>query len=114
MAQSDYDSPSEVFGTGYSSDGTSITFTIGTGGTLPQITSAQANATTGDFRAVLYGLNNGLYTKFNEIPLADRPTQMTSARRTSEVNNVIVRGFTKSFNMDGESLTVVPEPTPAP
>lgn len=114
MAQSDYDSPSEVFGTGYSSDGTSITFTIGTGGTLPNITSAQANATTGDFRAVLYGLNNGLHTKFNEIPLADRPTQMTSARSTSEVNNVIVRGFTKSFNMDGESLTVIPEPTPAP
>ena len=112
MAQSDYDSPSEVFGTGYSSDGTSITLTIGTGGLLPHLTAAEANALTGDFRSVLYGLNNGLFTKFNEIPQADRPTQMTSTRNTSEVNSVIVRGFNSTFNMDGDSLTVVSEPAP--
>lgn len=112
MAQSDYDSPSEVFGTGYSSDGTSITLTIGTGGLLPHLTAAEANASTGDFRSVLYGLNNGLFTKFTAIPQLDRPTQMTSTRSTSEVNNVIVRGFNSTFNMDGDSLTVVSEPAP--
>jgi hypothetical protein len=112
MAQSDYDSPSEVFGTGYSSDGTSITLTIGTGGLLPNLTAASANASTGDFRDVLYGLQNGLFLKFNEIPQLDRPTQMTSARSTSEVNSVIVRGFSSTFNMDGDSLTVIEEPAP--
>jgi hypothetical protein len=112
MAQSDYDSPSEVFGTGYSSDGTSITLTIGTGGLLPHLTAAEANALTGDFRSVLYGLNNGLFTKFNAIPVLDRPTQMTSTRSTSEVNSTIVRGFSSTFNMDGDSLTVVSEPAP--
>ena len=110
MAYSDYDTPSEVFGTGYSSDGTSITLTIGTGGLLPNLTAAEADASTGDFRSVLYGLSNGLFLKFNQIPQADQPTQMSSSRSRSESNGVLVSRFSAAFNMNGDSLTVQPEP----
>tara|TARA_R110002167_G_scaffold136225_1_gene322869 strand:- start:1393 stop:1737 length:345 start_codon:yes stop_codon:yes gene_type:complete len=114
MAYSDYNTPSEFFGSGYSSDGTSITFTIGTGGTLPNLTSADADALTGDFRSVVYELNSGTFGKYDEIVREDKPTQMSLSRSRSESSGVLKSKFNYSFNMGGDKLSVLPEPPLVP
>ena len=114
MAYNDYDTPSEFFGSGYSSDGTSITFTIGTGGALPNLTSAQADALTGDFRSVVYELNSGTFENYDEIVNEDKPIQMSLSRTRSESSGVLKSKFNYSFNMDGDKLSVLPEPPLVP
>ena len=111
MAYTDNDSPSEVFGTGYSSDGSSITFTIGSTGLLTNLTSAEANATTGDYRHVIYELLNFFFTEFNAVPTADTPTQMSITRSRTESGGVLRTRINASFNMEASSLSVLDEPT---
>jgi hypothetical protein len=109
MAYIDYDTPSEVFGAGYSSDGTSITFTIGAGNLLVDITAAEADPLTGDYRKVLYGIFNNLFGKYDAIPAASRPVEMALTRSTTEVNSVLTRNYSARFNLDG-TFEVAPEP----
>lgn len=111
MAYTDNDSPSEVFGSGYSSDGSSITFTIGSGGALPNLSSAEANTSSGDYRHVVYELINFFFDEFNAVPAADRPTQMSITRTRSETAGVLRTRLNASFNMNAGSISVLDEPT---
>jgi len=111
MAYTDNDSPSEVFGSGYSSDGSSITFSIGSGGALPNLSSAEANATTGDYRHVAYELINFFFDEFDAIPTADLPTQMSITRTRSETAGVLKTRINASFNMNAGTISVLDEPT---
>ena len=85
--------------------------TIGTGGLLPEVSSAEANATTGDFRKLMYGTIEGLYSSYNAVPTADRASQMTINRSTSE--DVQTGGFTRTysiqFKLDSNGFEVAPE-----
>ena len=110
MAYTDNDSPTEVFGTGYSSDGSSISLTIGSSSLLPEISSAEANATTGDYRKVLYGLIEGVFQKYTDIPSPDLPTKMELKRGTSEnLAGELTRTYTLKFVLDSTGFEVTAE-----
>ena len=77
----------------------------------PSITDAEADAVTGDSRRILFGLLQDMYTRFNAIDAADRPTKMTFLRSTS-VNDVTQQGtvtFTLRFTTDDVVTEVADE-----
>jgi len=111
MAYSDYDTPGEVLTSGYTATGTEITMTIGTGGLLPEVSSAEADAATGDFRKLMYGTIEGLYSNYAAVPQGDRASKMTINRSTSE--DTQTGGFTRTYNiqfkLDATGFEVAPE-----
>lgn len=110
MAYTDNDTPEEVFGVGYSSDGSSISLTIESSGLLPEISSAEANASTGDYRKVLYGLVEGIFQKYTDIPQTDLPTKMELKRGTTEnLAGEIARTYTFKFILDSTGFEVSAE-----
>ena len=111
MAYSDYDTPGEVLTSGYTATANDITMTIGTGGLLSEISSAEANATTGDFRKLMYGTMEGFFSSYNAIPQADRPSKMVINRVTSEnaQTGVFTRTYNISFQLDSTGFEVAPE-----
>jgi hypothetical protein len=50
---------------------------------LQEVTDVEGHATTGDYRAVIHGLMELLFNKYNNTPTADRPTGVTVAKSTS-------------------------------
>jgi len=99
------DTPSVLFGDNYAFSAPSITISNVDN---PSVTDAEANATTGDFRRILFGLLQDMYARFNAIDAADRPTKMTFLRSTS-VNDVTQQGtvtFTIRFTT-GDVVTEV-------
>ena len=111
MAYSDYDTPGEVLVSGYTATATDIEMTIGTGGLLPDVSSAEANATTGDFRKLMYGIIEGLYSRYDSIPRADKPTKMVIRRNTTEdvASGSFTRNYTLQFQLDSEGFEVAAE-----
>jgi len=111
MAYSDYDTPGEVLTSGYTATGTEITMTIGTGGLLPEVSSAEADAATGDFRKLMYGILEGLYSSYNAVPTADKPSQMLLSRSTSEnsTTGLFTRNYNIQFKLDATGFEVAPE-----
>jgi hypothetical protein len=80
----------------------------------PSVTDAEAHATTGDSRRILFGLLQDMYTRFNAIAAADRPTKMQFLRSTS-VNDVTQQStvtFTIRFTTDDVVTEVADEPKP--
>ena len=59
------------------------THTIKALGTLQELTDAEANASTGDWRKIVFALMELLYSKFNNTPTADRPANVTVAKSVS-------------------------------
>jgi len=55
-------------------------------GALDEVTDTEANATTGDWRKVLFGIMEMIYWKFTGTATADRPTKATITR-TQKLNN---------------------------
>ena len=99
------DIPSGLFGDNYAFSAPSITISNVDN---PNVTDAEADATTGDSRRILFGLLQDMYARFNAIDAADRPTKMTFLRSTS-VNDVTQQGtvtFTIRFTT-GDVVTEV-------
>lgn len=99
------DVPSGLFGDNYSFSAPSITISNVDN---PSVTDAEADATTGDSRRILFGLLQDMYTRFNAIDAADRPGKMQFLRSTS-VNDVTQLGtvtFTIRFTT-GDVVTEV-------
>ena len=99
------DVPSGLFGDNYAFSTPNITISNADN---PSVTDAEANATTGDSRRILFGLLQDMYTRFNTIDAADRPTKMTFLRSTS-VNDITQQGtvtFTIRFTT-GDVVTEV-------
>jgi len=111
MAYTDYDTPGEVLTSGYSATSSDITMTIGSGSLLPDISSDEANATTGDFRKLMYGLIEGLYSKYNEVPTDDKPSKMILNRSTGENSSTgeFVRTYSIQFTLDATGFEVASE-----
>jgi hypothetical protein len=77
---------------------------------LPALTTAKANATTGDIRDVVYAMNDQIFLKFRDTVVADRPTKMLirqSSFASSEADQV-TRTYSSEFILQGE-FTIAPE-----
>mgnify|MGYP001769334204 CR=1 FL=1 len=83
MAWSTYAPPAQWVAN-WSEDATNITIPIAS---IPEITAADADATTGDMRKCIYALLAKFYAFWLTIPIEDRPAMMTIYRSTS-VNDV--------------------------
>lgn len=84
---------------GYSSDGTNITIPIAS---LPELTAAEANASTGDIRKILYALACKAYDIYNTLAVANRPAEMVVAKNTqvTDADGSATVSVTQRFNVD--------------
>jgi hypothetical protein len=79
---------------------------------IPELTSAEVNDTTGDIRRLLFAVVDSFYQAWNAKPNADRPVRMTVSRQTT-VNDALgttTRNYTFSFAISTGSIEVAPEP----
>lgn len=83
--------PTAVFA-GWSENGTDITVPIAS---FPELTAAEADAVTGDSRAVIHAMLERIWAWYSALPLIDRPLQLR-VRRTGAINTN-TGGFTKRF-----------------
>ena len=113
--------PSGWLGAGYtlSGSGTTAAINLGISGNtavgeaLPQITSSEANASTGDIRMVYYGIVEQLYQSFLSKATADRPNRMTLSKSSSvdSTTGLITTNYTIQFVLQATGLDVTAEAT---
>ena len=77
--------PTTWLGAGYSASSVNNTITLTTGDattniTLPELTNAEANASTGDIKKIILAVVEKFYDKYNTTVLADRPAKMMISR----------------------------------
>ena len=65
---------------GWAEDGTNITVPIAS---FPEMTAAEADATTGDIRKILYAICERCWSVWNALATADRATKMTLSKTSS-------------------------------
>lgn len=78
--------PSGFFGAGYALASSQIKLNTNTnGGTklVTECTDAESDATTGDWRKIIYGLSEMIFDKWNAVATADRPTKVSISKSTS-------------------------------
>lgn len=77
-------------------DGTDISVPLAT---FPELTAAEADSVTGDIRKVVYAICEKLWSRWNALALADRPTKMTLAKSSSvdAGTGVITNVYTFTF-----------------
>lgn len=111
MAYSDYEHPNQVLPSGYTAGTGTIEFTTGTSSLLPELTDAETDAASGDFRRLMYGLMEGLYQKYTDIPEADRPTKLLIGRSTTENSTTqeFSRTYSFQFQLDATGFEVADE-----
>ena len=107
--------PSTWLGAGYSLAANAITMNTATAGsdvTLPELTDAEANATTGDVRDVFFALAEAMYQAYNDTASADRPTKMRLYRSntTNETTGIVTRSYTLQFDLAIGAIDVDDEP----
>jgi len=80
-------------------------------GTLDELTDAEANATTGDWRKVLFAIMEMIYSKWSGLATADRPSKVV-VTRSSSVNNItseITRTYTVRVTLSPGTIDVSSE-----
>ena len=80
---------------------------------LPEVTDADAHATTGDIRKVLFGLMEAIFQAWNGVAVADRPTMMT-IQKGSYANvetGQIETTFTARFTAVAAGYEIADEPS---
>lgn len=91
--------PSSFFGAGYNLS-TSVmgltTVTAAGDKALVQLTDVEANATTGDWRKVVFAIMEQLNTNWQTLDAADRPTKLsiTKNSRVDANTGIIVNTYT--------------------
>jgi len=111
--------PSTWLGSGYtlSGSGASAAINFGINGntnpTFTEITAAEANATTGDIRKILYGILEGIYVKYQAVAAvpANLPNRLTISRNSSvnSTTNLITTNYSVSFVLEASGLEVTAE-----
>ena len=81
----------------WSENGTAISVPIAS---FPEMTAAEADADTGDIRKVMFAVCEQIYSEFNDLPVADRPTKMTVYRSTSTDDQTGVTTKTYQFRFE--------------
>jgi len=77
----------------------------------PEITAAEADATTGDIRAIMFGLLEQVYSVWYALATADKSTKMTITRSQSinQITSYITRSYTYTFVLNPSGVDVVAE-----
>ena len=88
----------------WSEDGTNVTLPIAS---VPELSAADADATTGDIRKVVFALMEKLYAAWVATAVADRPTQMTIAKVASQ--NVTTGVITNIYTVTCKSAVLTQE-----
>jgi hypothetical protein len=109
--------PSGWLGSGYtvSGSGTTAAINFGISGntneTLSEITTAEANATTGDIRKIYYGIVEKLYQAYLAKATADRPNRMVLTRSSSvdSTTGLITSTYSIQFVLAATGLDVTNE-----
>jgi hypothetical protein len=92
----------------WSSDGTNITVPIAS---FPELTAAEANATTGDIREVSFAICEKLFQFYNTLASADRPVRMTISKSASinSTDGIVNNSFVFSFQTTIDTQSVIAE-----
>ena len=109
--------PSGWLGAGYtlSGSGTTAAVNFGISGNtneaLPEITSTEANATTGDIRKIYYGIVEKLYQSYLAKATADRPNRMAISKSSNvdATTGLITTNYTIQFVLAATGLDVTTE-----
>jgi hypothetical protein len=110
-------SPSSWLGAGYTLSGSGTTAAINfgidgnTNETFPEITTTEANATTGDIRKIYYGIIDQLAKVYSEKASADQPNRL-EVSKSSNVNSttgLITTTYTFQFVLAATGLDVANE-----
>ena len=99
--------PNTLLGTNYTADSTTLTVTIAD---FPQLTSAEADPSTGDVRKILFAMLDKIAVAFEALPAADKPGKMTIQKATGSFNGSAARvSYNFSFDLAVGSLEVAAE-----
>ena len=109
--------PSGWLGAGYTLSGSGTTAAVNfgisgnTNATLPEITTAEANATTGDIRKIYYGIVEQLYQAYLAKATADRPNRMAVSKSSNvdATTGLITTNYTIQFVLAATGLDVTTE-----
>lgn len=111
--------PSTWLGAGYASSSVAHTITLNTNDaasnkTLPELTDAEADPTSGDVRKLYFALLEALYQSYNATAAADRPTKMAIYRSSTvdETTGNIARSYSVQFSVVPSGIEVIAEPVP--
>lgn len=108
--------PSTWLGAGYSLASNAISLTTADKDgdkALPEVTDADAHATTGDIRKVLFGLMEAIFQAWKGVDVDDRPTMMTiqkGAYTNVETGNIEMT-FTARFTAVAAGYEIADEPS---
>ena len=107
MAWSTYAPPAQWVAN-WSEDATNLTIPIAS---IPEMTAAEADGTTGDMRKCIYALLAKFYAFWLTIPVADRPANMKIYRSTStnDVTGEITQTFQFQFKVTNTGTEVADE-----
>lgn len=80
-------------------------------GPLDELTEAEIDATSGDWRKTVFGIVEMLYQRWNNTDSADRPTKLTITRSssTNETTGIITRDYTFRVRLDPIAVEVTGE-----
>ena len=76
---------------------------------IPELTAAEANPTTGDSRAILFALLEQVYAWWIAKATADRPAAVTISRSTmtNETTGVMTRTYSIAIQVSATALEVI-------
>jgi hypothetical protein len=92
---------------GWTEDGTNITLPIAN---LPELTAAEADASSGDIRKIIYALCEKFHAVNAAIETANKSTKMTISRSVSYgTDDIITKQYTFTFKVAATAADVVAE-----
>jgi len=97
--------PSSLFAS-WSEDGTDITVPIAS---IDDLTAADADGTTGDWREVVFRIVDHTYAYIQGLASADKPAKITISRRRGESGGSIRRRYIIDVLTDEDSVSVTAE-----
>lgn len=99
------DVPTDLF-SGMSEDGTTLSIPIAS---IPQLTAAEADATTGDARKIVYAILRQVFDYYDGLATADKPARMTVTRQKAYSGGTDTETFIVAFQTDVSGIDVADE-----
>ena len=94
-----------MLGTAYAATSTNVTLAIAD---FSELTSAEANATTGDSRKILFALLEGVFNRYSALGDTDESNKMKVTRsRNLNADGTITSNYNLTFTLSATGLDVV-------
>ena len=102
-----FDPKPTTFFAGWSEDATNVTLPLAA---VPELTAAEADATDGDIRKVLFALLEQAALAYAALPSANKPAKMVVSRSTNlRSDGNLDRTYTFAFELAPASVDVADE-----